>query len=230
MVPGATTPVDTYAEWHAKLTDGQRRWVAAALEGIRGCCDDPEAVVRADMASSKYALVARVHLFGGIDQPFRKSSGGSLSGLRLVAGDYGGEGGAAALLVMDRMESKGITADDILDFYEWVRSSAQREIRSKIDEAQDFYINGFPGWAVVEMVDDKEAGRIISGGKRFNPGGYDLDPWPGEKPNVRPWHSRAFDKHRDPIGSTGSSVRQLSGESGPLPSAGPVSGPAPDEP
>ena len=211
-VPGTAMPEEPYADWHAKLTEAQKRWVAAAIEGLRGCCDDPEALVRADMASPEYALVARQHLFGDLDQPFRKSSGGSLVGLRLVAKDYGGDRGAAALRAMDRMVSAGISQDDILDFYEWVRSSARGEMRAKIDEAQEFYVGGFPGWVMMELVDDKAAGRIISGGERFNPGAYALDPWRGGRPVARPWDARCFRDEEPGSRAEGAGPERVAGD------------------
>ena len=190
-VPGKAMLDETYAEWYGKLTDAQRKWVATALEGLPASCKDPEALVREDM-SSEYALVARERALKYWDESIEEGKGGSLQGLREVAKDFGGERGAAAVRLMDRMLAVGLTEDEILEFYDWAGFEMQQRFRSLIDEGQDHYLPGFPGWVLMEKVDDKMSDRIVSGGPRFDPGGYALDPWPGEKPQVRPWHSRAF--------------------------------------
>ena len=188
---------ETHDEWHAKLTEKEKRWVAVMTEVLAGRCDDPLALVRADMASPEYALVARqlaLHNYGPLPHGRHHCS---LRLLRSFAGAMRHQHSAAAVALIDRVASSGLTEDEILTFADFMMHATETWVRSNVDTPWDQLSPlVVPQYVMMEVVEDTLGGRKVSGGSRFGASGDQIDPWPGNEPGVRPWHSARLDDAR----------------------------------
>lgn len=169
-----------YAEWFEGLSEADREYVEELLPVLRHTCADPEALVLADF-HSEYALIARHLLYLDDDAEFSYDSARS-SVVALKEDHQHTDRFLKAQKAVRRMRAAGITENEIYEFADHVHASATKGVTERIDEVCHGGQFEDPGWALMELRNEKMTGRLIAGGKRFHPGTYELDPWPDDVP------------------------------------------------